>query len=74
MPPPIEKVRCEVEYGGLCWEVDEFLGQNRGLLLAEVELTAADQPFERPAWVGEEVTHDPRYFNSQLAAHPYATW
>ena len=72
--PLIEKVRYEVEHGGLCWEVDEFLGQNRGLLLAEVELTAADQHFERPAWAGEEVTYDPRYFNSQLVAHPYATW
>ena len=72
--PLIEKVRYEVEHGGLCWEVDEFLGDNRGLVVAEVELSAADQRFERPDWVGEEVTHDPRYFNSQLTVRPYANW
>jgi CYTH domain-containing protein len=72
--PLIEKVRYTVEHGGLCWEVDEFRGENHGLVLAELELTAADEPFERPAWVGEEVTDDPRYFNSQLAVRPYATW
>lgn len=72
--PLIEKVRYQVEHRGCCWEVDEFLGDNRGLLLAEIELTAPDQAFERPDWVGEEVTHDPRYFNSRLAVHPYTTW
>ena len=72
--PLIEKVRYKVAHGELCWEVDEFHGDNRGLVLAEVELTAADQRFERPAWVGQEVTDDPRYFNSQLVLRPYATW
>jgi adenylate cyclase len=72
--PLIEKVRYEVQHGGLCWEVDEFCGENHGLVIAEVELTAPDQPFDRPPWVGEEVTDDPRYFNSQLAIHPYITW
>jgi len=72
--PLIEKLRYRIEHGGLCWEVDEFQGENRGLVVAELELTAVDQGFERPSWVGEEVTHDPRYFNSQLAARPFTTW
>lgn len=72
--PLIEKVRHVVVYKGLKWEVDEFFGENAGLVVAEVELEREDQPFEKPDWVGQEVTHDPRYFNSSLATNPYRTW
>lgn len=72
--PLIEKVRYAVEHGNVIWEIDEFLGENQGLVVAEVELGSEDQPFDKPAWVGEEVTGDPRYFNSSLVAHPYSRW
>lgn len=70
----IDKIRHTVHYKGIKWEVDEFLGDNEGLMIAEVELTSEDQVFEKPPWLGEEVTGDPRYFNSNLAANPYNTW
>ena len=73
-PPLIEKHRHVVPHGGFKWEVDEFLGENLGLVVAEIELDAEDQAFEQPDWVGEEVTHDARYFNSNLAAHPFSSW
>ena len=60
--------------GGLVWEVDEFLGENAPLVLAEIELPAADAVFERPSWLGVEVSADARYRNSYLAAKPYGTW
>jgi len=63
-----------VEEGGVVWEVDEFFGENRGLIIAEVELESEDQPFAKPDWVGEEVTGDPRYFNSNLVKEPYTKW
>jgi len=72
--PLIEKVRYTIEHGNVIWEVDEFLGENQGLVVAEVELSSEDQPFDKPVWVGEEVTGDPRYFNSSLVAHPYSRW
>jgi adenylate cyclase len=72
--PLIEKVRYKVPSGGLTWEVDEFQGDNKGLVVAEVELSDPDRSFDLPEWVGEEVTGDPRYFNSNLIAHPYSTW
>jgi adenylate cyclase len=72
--PLIEKVRHIVQVDGTCWEVDEFLGDNAGLVVAEVELQAEDQPFARPPWLGAEVTHDARYYNSNLATHPYRHW
>ncbi|MDM4768533.1 CYTH domain-containing protein [Pelomonas sp. SE-A7] len=73
--PLVEKWRHRVEAGGgLCWEVDEFLGDNAGLVVAEIELPDEAQAFERPAWLGAEVTEDPRYFNSNLAAHPFRHW
>jgi adenylate cyclase len=56
------------------WEVDEFLGENAGLVVAEVELTSEDQVFEKPSWAGAEVTDDPRYFNSSLASRPFSSW
>jgi CYTH domain-containing protein len=72
--PLIEKTRYCLPYGGLTWEVDEFHGENAGLVIAEVELEREDQFVELPAWVGEEVSADPRYFNSSLAARPYSRW
>lgn len=72
--PLIEKYRHKVEYQGLTWEVDEFFGANEGLIVAEVELESEDQEYERPPWIGEEVTGDPRYFNSNLVQHPYTAW
>ncbi|RMD82902.1 MAG: adenylate cyclase [Candidatus Dadabacteria bacterium] len=74
LKPPIEKIRYEVEVGGWRWEVDEFLGANAGLVLAEIELPAADASFELPPFVGAEVTDDPRYTNAYLAAHPFGSW
>jgi adenylate cyclase len=72
--PIIQKIRYEIEYKGLMWEIDEFHGENAGLVIAEIELLSEGQSFEKPSWVGEEVTYDPRYFNSNLAQNPYCTW
>ena len=72
--PLIEKRRYRVEYGGLIWEVDEFYGDNAGLIVAEVELESAQQSFEKPSWVGNEVTDDPRYYNANLVSNPYLKW
>jgi adenylate cyclase len=72
--PQIEKLRWRVPAGAHTWEIDEFLGENAGLVVAEIELAAEDDPFERPAWLGAEVTADPRYRNSELARRPYRTW
>jgi adenylate cyclase len=70
----IEKYRYLREFGGLTWEVDEFLGENRGLVMAEIELESADQQIWLPDWVGAEVSDDPRYYNANLAHKPYTTW
>ena len=72
--PLIEKIRHKIPYAGLIWEVDEFLGENAGLIVAEVELADEKQIFSKPDWAGEEVTDDPRYFNSNLARHPFRQW
>ena len=72
--PLIEKIRYKVEDGGVVWEIDEFAGDNQGLIVAEVELQSEDQQFSRPDWVTEEVTGDPRYFNSNLIKNPYKMW
>ncbi|MCC5857369.1 MAG: CYTH domain-containing protein [Ectothiorhodospiraceae bacterium] len=72
--PLIEKVRHEVRVGGHLWEVDEFLGDNAGLIVAEVELDSEDEAFDTPDWAGEEVSHDPRYYNVSLVKRPYSTW
>lgn len=72
--PILRKVRHEVWYAGMMWEVDEFQGDNAGLVVAELELETEDQSFECPAWLGAEVSGDARYFNSQLAVRPYKTW
>lgn len=70
----IDKRRHLVNHGGLLWEVDEFLGDNAGLVVAEVELTSADQTFDKPEWAGTEVTDELRYYNLALASRPYAQW
>ena len=70
----IEKRRHLVRYRGHLWEVDEFLGDNAGLVVAEIELDHPDEAFERPDWLGAEVTDEQRYYNLALAARPYAQW
>jgi CYTH domain-containing protein len=72
--PVIEKTRYVIDNDGSTWEVDEFSGDNAGLVVAEIELTAEDEHFSRPPWLGKEVTEDSRYFNSSLARHPFVTW
>lgn len=72
--PLIEKRRTTLDHAGLTWEVDEFLGENEGLIVAEIELRSEDQEFDRPGWVGAEVTEDARYFNANLVRHPYREW
>ncbi|MGB3615076.1 MAG: CYTH domain-containing protein [Elainellaceae cyanobacterium] len=72
--PLIEKHRHTLSSDGVLWEVDEFRGENQGLILAEVELSDLDQQVTLPDWVGEEVSLDPRYFNANLARQPYGSW
>lgn len=72
--PSVEKTRHLVRHQGWTWEIDEFGGRNRGLIVAEIELTAVDEAFAHPAWLGAEVTSQLRYYNSELASHPYADW
>jgi adenylate cyclase len=72
--PLIDKTRHFVPYGGFEWEVDEFHGDNAGLIVAELELDNEGQEFPRPSWLGAEVTHLERYYNSRLAKHPYRLW
>ncbi|HMP90500.1 MAG TPA: CYTH domain-containing protein [Kiritimatiellia bacterium] len=71
---PVEKIRREIVHAGMTWEVDEFLGVNAGLVIAELELESEDQPFERPDWLGAEVTGDPKYYNANLVTCPYSQW
>ena len=72
--PLIEKVRHHVRHAGHLWEVDVFAGDNAGLVVAEVELPSEDTPVELPPWIGDEVSHDPRYSNAALVEKPYSTW
>jgi len=72
--PLIEKQRYTIQHDGMTWEVDEFFGENQGLILAEIELERVAQPFTAPPWLGEEVSHDARYFNAALSQHPYRMW
>lgn len=74
LPGLIEKLRHLVPLRKLTFEIDVFGGANTGLVLAEIELTSEDEAFERPAWLGQEVTGDERYYNSYLAKHPFTTW
>lgn len=70
----IEKTRYLIKYGNHLFEVDEFSGENAGLIIAEVELKSEDEYFEKPVWLGEEVTGDIRYYNSYLSGNPYSRW
>lgn len=72
--PLIDKTRYHVEHAGHLWEIDEFYGENAGLIVAEIELGSVDEIFAKPAWLGEEVSHDPRYYNSNLSEVPYSRW
>lgn len=72
--PLIEKTRYRVPVGGLVFEVDEFFGENAGLVVAEVELQDEKQGIDLPDWIGAEVSGDPRYFNSNLIKHPFTKW
>jgi CYTH domain-containing protein len=72
--PQVEKIRHRIEHAGHTWEVDEFLGLNAGLVVAEIELDAEDEAFGKPDWIGAEVTGDKRYYNSSLIRQPYSQW
>ena len=72
--PLIEKIRYRLEYANLIWEIDEFDGVNKGLILAEVELSDEKQQIELPIWIGEEVSDNPKYYNSNLVKHPFSQW
>jgi adenylate cyclase len=72
--PLIEKYRRRIEHKGHTWEVDEFLGANTGLVVAEIELASESQAFDKPDWIGAEVTGEPRYYNSSLIRLPYSLW
>jgi adenylate cyclase len=71
---PIDKTRHKLGYGGYVWEIDVFAGENAGLVVAEIELPSPDEPFARPPWLAEEVSHDPRYLNSRLSRKPFSQW
>ena len=73
--PIIEKLRYVIPAGDdLKWEIDEFLGVNQGLVVAEIELPSEETGFNKPEWLGQEVSYDPRFFNSNLISNPYSTW
>jgi len=72
--PIIEKNRYKVGIDGFTWEIDEFFGENQGLTVAEIELEREDQIFAKPGWIGDEVSGDPKYFNSNLIQNPYKNW
>ena len=70
----IDKTRFEVKVGNHIFEIDEFYGENEGLIMAEIELNSENENFKKPNWLGEEVTNDKRYYNSYLSANPYKSW
>lgn len=72
--PLVEKTRYRIPAGEYVWEVDEFEGENAGLIVAEIELPDPQARFEKPAWIGREVSDDPRYFNANLVKHPFSSW
>lgn len=74
VPYVIRKYRFEINHNDSIWVVDEFLDENLGLVIAEIELPTEDAPFEKPDWIGEEVSHDERYYNSYLSKYPYKDW
>ena len=74
LTPLIDKTRHHVVHNGHLWEIDEFYGENAGLIVAEIELKDSDENFSRPEWLGEEVSDDQRYYNSSLSKLPYTQW
>lgn len=72
--PLIEKTRYRISYENVVWELDEFAGDNRGLIVAEIELKDENEQFSPPPWLGREVTDDPRYYNVNLVSHPFSKW
>jgi CYTH domain-containing protein len=72
--PILEKIRYRLEFEGKTWEVDEFFGENEGLIVAEIELSFTEETYIRPPWVGDEITNNPRYYNSNLASDPVSKW
>lgn len=72
--PIIEKIRYEIDFEGKSWEVDEFWGANKGLIVAELELYSEQEKFVVPEWIGLEVSNDPRFYNSHLVQKPYSLW
>lgn len=70
----LSKVRYPIRYGSQLWEVDEFLDENHGLIVAEIELRDETEEFDLPSWVGKEVSDDPRFYNVNLGVHPYGSW
>lgn len=72
--PQIEKIRYRIEHGGFFWEIDEFLGENQGLIVAEIEVPSEEQIFALPDWVGIEVTGEAKYYNTCLCRHPFKRW
>jgi adenylate cyclase len=70
----VEKVRYKIKFAGKLWEVDEFLGDNEGLIMAEIELKDEKEEFEKPGWLADEVSYDDRYYNSNLSKHPFKNW
>lgn len=72
--PPVDKMRHRVRVAEHVWDLDVFAGENAGLVMAELELVSEDEPFEMPEWAGDEVSDDPRYYNVNLAQHPYKDW
>lgn len=74
LPGAISKTRHKVKHGGFTWEIDVFEGENKGLTVAEIELPHADTAFDKPAWLGAEVSHDNRYKNAALSTTPYSRW
>lgn len=72
--PIIKKIRYKIEYQGNLWEIDEFKGENSGLIIAEIELDSEDQRFQKPGYIGREVTEDERFYNFNLVKNPYKNW
>ena len=74
LKPVIEKIRYKINFNGKTWEVDEFSGENLGLVIAEIELDSPDEKFEKPDWAGKDVTEDQRYKNANLVGKPFSKW
>lgn len=73
-PSRLQKKRYKIKYKNNLWEVDEFLGDNEGLIIAEIELKSEGEHFEKPEWLADEVTGEKKYYNSELSIHPYKNW